>query len=125
MQDIIYTSVKILTALPVNLWLWAVPLIAPFMIFFVSPERTTKSHMLRVGCAIALTYIFTNLAIHTGKYIERENYKQCNIAHQMTGESEHENCKHIINIADGTEIVFALYFGWVQAACYTGLWEII
>ncbi|MGI9399785.1 MAG: hypothetical protein ACR2O0_00910 [Rhizobiaceae bacterium] len=126
MPDINYLIFKTLTHIPFNFWLWSLPLIAPLLIFFVPVERSTISHIARVLSAIALSYIFMQLAVSTWHRQGFEAYQLCYVesGHRDLGQEAHDECSH--HLVDGPPFSPELILlGWVPAAFYVGLWEII
>lgn len=80
----------------------------------------------RLIFAVGATYILLNLALHTSRQIEWNEYEKCNsFAEKLDGDiSDHKECPKI-NIADGAANIFYLFLGWIPASAYVGLWEII
>ncbi len=133
MHDNIYPIFSFLAHLPVtlnvpiNFWLWLMFVVAPGLVFFVSVKRSRISHVARVICAIGLTYVLMNLVRHAKDAFERRDYLACqeNSIHPDMSLEMYEECSHHVNIADGASLVFLLLFGWILAAFYVSIWEII
>ncbi len=133
MHNNIYSIFKFLADLPVtlnspvNFWLWLLFFIAPGLLFFVGVERSITSHVARVLCAIGLTYVLLNLAYHAQDAFDWRNFQACqeNSVHPYMSREMHEECRHHVNIADGASNVFLLGLGWIPAAFYIGIWEIL
>ena len=113
---------------PVNFWLWLLFLTAPGLLFFVSVESSPASHVARVLAAIGLTYILLILGQHAQRAFNWRDYQVCqeqSVHKGFANPKAHKECRHHVNTSDGGQLVFALVFGWVLAAFYVGIWEIL
>jgi len=133
MSDSIYPIFIFLAELPVtvrfpfNFWFWFMLAGAPALVFFRRIESSVLSHMVRVLCAIGLVYGLMNLALHAKRAFDWRDFEACQASsvHPYMSREMHEECRHHINTADGTQKVFTLLYGWVFAAIYVGLCEIV
>lgn len=121
------TEIPVLIGVRINFWFILLLVTTPLLIFFVDAERSFLSHVVRVFCAVALTYVLLNLTLHTGRALDRADFLECQetSVHQFHSTEMAEECSHHINTADGAANVFYLLFAWIPAIGYASLWEII
>lgn len=99
----------------------------PLLIFFVKIERPIFEHVLRVTCAIGITYILLNLALQTNRTFNWQDFQECQEKSEQGADSRkmHEECGHHVNPAADSQYIFAFGFGWIPAAIYAGMWELL
>jgi hypothetical protein len=111
-----------LTHVPLNFWVWLLPVAAPLLVFCIKPDKKWGLRIGRLLLAIGMTYVLMNLALHTGRTIKWNVYEACQSQFSDGAIQRHEECGEI-NIADGASNVFYAYFGWIPAMAYVGIWE--
>lgn len=127
MSDLIFYIFKFLTDVPYNFWGWLLLFTAPILVFIARPESSATLKFIRVIVAIGLTYIFFNLALHTGRTLDWKKYEAC-LQESPYGEMSvktHELCGHLVDIADGASSLFYVFLGWIPATAYVGIFESI
>ena len=83
---------------------------------------------MRVLFAIGLTYILLNLSLHAQHAFDWRDYEVCqeqSVHKGFANPRAHKECCHHLMEGDGAKNVFALGLGWIPAAFYVGLWELI
>ena len=111
-----------LTHIPINFWGWLLLVVAPLLVFCIGPDKKWGLRLSRLLLAVAMTYAFMNLALHTSRAIKWDAYETCQSQFSDGAIQHHEECGEI-NIADGASNVFYAYFGWIPATAYVGIWE--
>lgn len=110
--------------MPYNFWGWLLLIVVPIFIFSATPNSSQRLRLGRIILAIGLTYILTNLAVHTHYQIKSTAYNTCQSQFPDGAIQHHEECGEI-NILDGGGSVFYLYLGWIPATAYVGLYELL
>lgn len=124
MDRSLYQIFEALTALPVNIWLWFLPVIAPLLVFVAKPDHTVWLRSGRLILAISITYVLWNLAINTHHHLEREAYDACQSQFPDGEWRMHEECGNPF-MGNGAQVAFALVLGWIPATAYVGIWEFL
>ncbi len=127
MFEQIYPLFKYLTDIPVNFWSYLLLAIPPILVFSIRPDANVWLRIGRLLLAIVCTYVLINLTLHTSRALQWKAYEQCRSEsqHRIDSHEMHEECKYNIDIADGASNIFYLYFGWIPATAYIGLWEYV
>lgn len=94
---------------------------APLLVF---SGNKIHARPMRLLLAITLTYIFLNLTLHSYRSARWEVYQACQSQFADGFVQHHPECGKP-NIADGASIVFYALLGWIPAAGYVGLWELV
>jgi hypothetical protein len=98
---------------------------APLLIFSVKPELSTQRRIWRILIATIIGYMLLNLILHTHRYLQWQEFEQCQNIYSKDPLNMADECKGIINIADGASNIFYLYLGWVPAVGYAGFFELL
>lgn len=122
--QILYNIAEPLTHVPVNIWLPLMFITAPVLVFLGKPTTNWRLLAGRLLLAWALTYVFINLELQTGRQIIRTAYDACQSQFPYGFIQHHPECGEI-NIADGASSVFYLYLGWIPALAYLSVWEFV
>jgi hypothetical protein len=120
MADGIYRLFETLTQVPFNFWFYLMMLTAPLLVVYTGARLRAWKVFLAVGC----TYVLINLSLHTSRAIIWRAYEACQSQFSDGAIQHHRECGEI-NIADGASNVFYLYFGWIPAATYVGIWALL
>jgi hypothetical protein len=114
-----------------NYWFWLLFLIPPILVFAVQPQAGVWRRIGRLLLASGLGYIFLNLAVHHSIDSRRKAHEFCLFANSgHSGPYESSLYDKLLAICppapnSGPPEAFYLLFGWMPAASYTGLWELV
>lgn len=106
-----------------NYWFWLWIIATPLIVFSVKPATPRWQRALRTVIAIGFCYVAMNFALNlmwdigNGPFVVSSDP---NFPWQKTWDIP--DCA---NVADGASIVFMVFFGWIYAVIYTGLWEML
>ena len=122
-----FAELPITLKLNFNFWFWILFFVAPVLTFCVGPERSTILHIARVICAVGLTFSLLNLALGTYQSFQWRDYHACleDSGHRTDSWEAVDACSHHINQANAQQANIVFGLGWIPAAVYTGLWELL
>lgn len=106
-----------------NHWFWLWVFVVPIFVFSIKPEINKWKKMALYLIAIVFCYGIMNLALHLMWDIRNAPFivnSDPAFPNQKTWDIP--NCA---NIADGANLTFALYLGWIPASLYVGIWFLI
>lgn len=113
-----------------NIWFCTLLFLPPALMLSATPESSHRWRKARMLLSIVAVYITLNMALDL--YISRKwnAYEQC-----CSKLDDPLQCELEINVKpvrkcppapnSGAPEVFHLFFGWIPAISYTGLWELL
>ncbi|MEQ1887553.1 MAG: hypothetical protein ABL951_00055 [Alphaproteobacteria bacterium] len=114
-----------------NFWFWLFIIIIPAIVFSVKPEANLWLRIGRLVLAGGLAYLFLNLSLHLKLDRMWEAYNSCRFEHSGNdGPYEMSLALKMDKICPpapntGAPLAFYLVLGWIPAAGYSGLWELL
>ncbi len=114
-----------------NFWFWLLIILTPAIVFSVKPQANMWLRIGRLVLAGGLAYLFLNLALHQSLDRMGEAYNSCRFEHTGNdGPYEMSLALDLDKICPaapntGAPMAFYLVLGWIPAAGYTGLWELL
>ena len=106
-----------------NPWPWFFLILLPMFVVSVKPGAPGWLYIGRLLAAILVGYVLLNLMIHTHHRLKFQAYELCAGDYREGDPAGYEICHGDSVIADGASNIFYLYFGWIPAYGYVGLWE--
>jgi len=103
-----------------NYWFWLWMVSTPFIILIVKPSAPKYIHAFKTIFAIALGYWLINLSVELKWQIINDPFLVNNNYDRL--KTWDMPCA---NIADGANLVFTLFFGWVLVCIYYAFYESI
>jgi len=104
-------------------WFWLLIILVPLIVFSVKPQSNLWLRIGRLALAAALCYglMFATVGWEYSKeweavYAYHEKFPHC---------TDHECADEPPITITGSLIVFVIVLGWIPAAGYTGVWELI
>ena len=98
--------------------------IAPLLIFSATPNSSCRWRISRILIATFIGYVLLNVILHTNRWLEWKEFEECQKLYAVDELNMADECKGIINIADGASNVFYLYLGWIPSGGYAGFFEL-
>lgn len=99
--------------------------VAPLLIFSATPRSSVRWRIWRILLAVAIGYILINLILHIHRYLDWRDFEECQKIYAKDSLNMADECKGIVNIADGASNIFYLFLGWIPAGGYMGFFELL
>ncbi len=100
-----------------NYWWWLCLFVVPLVLFFASPELSSRKKMMTFFIASGLCYVCLNLAVHASWEIRNGPFTVMTAPNVPWQKAWDMNCA---SNADGASRVAFRMFGWLPAGLYAG-----